>query len=281
MKDSSGNTVAGTTTFNSGDTVATFTPSSSLAAGTTYTVTVSGAQDSSGQTMTSYSYTFITSKSFPADCPCTVWPDVAPSTATDPSDSSPNNIGVEFQASENGTISGIRFYKESDDTGTHTGTLWTSTGTELATGTFTNEPTQGWAELDFSTPVSITAGTTYVASYQTQTGHYAFTSEGLSSPVTNGPLTATAGVYAYGSSNTFPTNTYLNSNFWVDVVFNPAQSSGTAPSVTSVTPVGGSSSNPVSTAPTVTFSEAVVSEHGVGRGEGLQREHGGRDDDVQ
>jgi len=42
---------------------------------------------------------------------------------------------------------------------------------------------------------------------------------GLASPVTNGPLTASTGVYAYGSSNTFPTNTYSNSNFWVDVVF--------------------------------------------------------------
>ena len=111
----------------------------------------------------------------------------------DANDTSPNNIGVQFKASQNGTISGIRFYKEPDDTGTHTGTLWTSGGTQLATGTFTSEPTQGWAELDFSTPVSVTAGTTYVASYQTQTGHYADTNEGLSSPVTNGPLTAVNG----------------------------------------------------------------------------------------
>jgi methionine-rich copper-binding protein CopC len=224
VTDSSGDTVAGTTSLDSSDTVATFTPSSQLAAGTAYTVTVSGAQNSSGQTMTSDSYTFTTSEAFDVDgqCPCTVWPDVAPSGATDPDDPSPNNIGVEFQASENGTISGIRFYKEPDDTGTHTGTLWTSGGTELATGTFTDEPTQGWAELDFSSPVAVTAGTTYVASYQTQSGHYAFTSEGLSSPVTNGPLTAVAGVYAYGSSDTFPTNTYDDSNFWVDVVFNPS-----------------------------------------------------------
>jgi hypothetical protein len=216
-----GNTVPGTTTFNNTDTVATFTPTNSLAADTTYTATISGAQDSSGQTMTTYTYTFTTSRSFPSQCPCTIWPDVAPSGASDGDDSSPNNIGVEFQAASNGTISGIRFYKEPDDTGTHTGTLWTAGGTELATGTFTNEPTEGWAELDFSTPVPVTAGTTYVASYHTGTGHYAFTSGGLASAVTNGPLTALAGggVYAYGSSNTFPTNTYDASNFWVDVVF--------------------------------------------------------------
>ena len=69
--------------------------------------------------------------------------------------------------------------------------------------------------------MSITAGTTYVASYLTTTGHYAVTSGGLSSAVTNGPLTALAngGVYAYGSSTTFPTNTYSGSNYWVDVVY--------------------------------------------------------------
>jgi len=45
--------------------------------------------------------------------------------------------------------------------------------------------------------------------------------------VTNGPLTAPAssssggnGVYAYGSSSAFPTNTFNASNYWVDVVFN-------------------------------------------------------------
>ncbi len=58
--------------------------------------------------------------------------------------------------------------------------------------------------------MAVTAGTTYVASYFTSTGHYAATQQGLASAVTNGPLTALAGggVYAYGSSNTFPTNTY-------------------------------------------------------------------------
>ena len=42
--------------------------------------------------------------------------------------------------------------------------------------------------------------------------------------MTNGPLTALAGggVYAYGSSNTFPTSTYNNNNYWVDVVYSTA-----------------------------------------------------------
>ena len=54
---------------------------------------------------------------------------------------------------------------------------------------------------------------------------------GLATAITNGPLTALAsgssggnGVYAYGSSSAFPTNSFNASNYWVDVVFNPATS---------------------------------------------------------
>ena len=61
VQDSGGNTVAGTVSFNAADTVATFTPTSSLAGGTTYTATVSGAQDGSGTPMSSpYSWSFTT-----------------------------------------------------------------------------------------------------------------------------------------------------------------------------------------------------------------------------
>jgi methionine-rich copper-binding protein CopC len=254
-----GSAVAGSASFNSTDTVDTFTPSA-LAAGTTYTATISGATDQFGQTMTTYTYTFTTSKAFDSagQCPCAIWPDVAPSGATDANDTSAVNLGVQFQAAQNGTVSGIRFYKEPDNTGTHTGTLWTASGTELATGTFTNESTEGWEELDFSTPVTVTAGTTYVASYSTTTGHYADTSGGLSSAVTNGPLTALAsgGVYAYGSAGTFPTSTYNSSNYWVDVVFQPNMS---PPTVAATTPGNSATSVPVSTAVTVTFNEAIQS----------------------
>jgi len=133
------------------------------------------------------------------------------------------NLGVQFQASSSGHVIGVRFYKETDNTGTHIGSLWSATGTLLATGTFSSETASGWQELDFTSPVAITAGTTYVVSYHTNAGHYAITSNGLSSPVTNGPLTALAsgGVYAYGSGNAFPSNTFNASNYWVDVVYGP------------------------------------------------------------
>ena len=124
-------------------------------------------------------------------------------------------------ATSAGAVTGIRFYKAVANTGTHVGSLWSSTGTLLAQGTFTNETASGWQTLTFTSPVAVTAGTTYVASYHTSAGHYAQTSGGLASPVTNGPLTALAsgGVYAYGSAETFPSSTFDAANYWVDVLY--------------------------------------------------------------
>jgi Domain of unknown function (DUF4082)/Bacterial Ig-like domain len=257
VPDSSGNPVAGTIAFTSGNTVATFTPTNPLASSTTYTATVSGAQNTSGTPMTSpFSWSFTTAG---PQCPCSIWQNGTPSGAVDANDTSAVNLGLKFQPSSSGFITGVRFYKESDNTGSHIGSLWSSTGTLLASGTFSSESASGWQEFDFSSPVAVTANTTYVASYHTNTGHYAQTSNGLASPVTNGPLTALAsgGVYTYGSSNAFPSNTFNASNYWVDVVY--SQTAGaTPPTVTAVTPTAGSTGNPVSAAPTATFSQAVV-----------------------
>jgi hypothetical protein len=222
VKDSGGTNVPGTVSFNSGNTVATFTSSSSLTAGTTYTATVSGAQNTSGTPMSS-PFTWNFSTAAVAQCPCSVWNNATPSGASDAADTSAVNLGLQFQAGSSGKIIGVRFYKEVDNTGTHVGSLWSASGTLLATGTFSNETASGWQELDFSSPVAITAGTTYVVSYHTNAGHYAFTPAGLSSAVTNGPVTALAsgGVYGYGSANAFPSASFNASNYWVDVVYSP------------------------------------------------------------
>jgi len=257
LQDSGGNQVAGTVSFNTGNTVATFTPTNSLAASTTYTATVSGAQNASGTPMSSpFIWNFTTAG---PQCPCSVWQNGTPTGASDDSDTSAVNLGLKFQASSSGFVAGVRFYRYSDNTGAHIGSLWSSTGTLLASGTFSGESASGWQELDFSSPVAITANTTYVVSYHTNAGHYAVTSNGLASAVTNGPVTALAsgGVYVYGSGNAFPSNTFNASNYWVDVVY--TQTAGaTPPTVTTVTQAAGSTGNPVSAAPTATFSQAVV-----------------------
>ena len=141
------------------------------------------------------------------------------------SDPDPNsvNLGVKFLATEGGAITGLKYYKGAGDTGTHVGSLWTSTGTLLASATFTNESASGWQYVTFDNPVSISAGTTYVASYHSN-GHYTATGNYFTSAYTNGSLATpgpAAGVYAYGASDLFPTST-SSANYWVDVLFAPS-----------------------------------------------------------
>jgi hypothetical protein len=146
----------------------------------------------------------------------------------DSGDAGSGTLGVKFTADTSGTITGIRFYKATTNTGTHIGSLWSASGTLLASATFTNETASGWQTVLFSNPVTITPGTTYVASYFAPSGHYSFTPAALYSPLDNAPLHALAsgtsgnGVYNYGSANAFPTNTYNASDYWVDVLFNPS-----------------------------------------------------------
>ena len=81
--------------------------------------------------------------------------------------------------------------------------------------------------MTFAPRCTVTAGTTYVASYYAPSGHYSVNeSYFASAATTNGPLTALAngtdganGVYRYGSSSVFPNSSYLSTNYWVDVVF--------------------------------------------------------------
>ncbi len=154
-------------------------------------------------------------------------PGATPGTITE-NDPQAVDLGVKFQASTSGEITGIRFYKGPQNTGTHIGDLWSSSGTLLASATFTNETASGWQQVNFSSPVSITAGTTYIASYEAPVGEYSADANYFANALTNGPLTAPSsaasggnGVYAYGSANPFPSSTFNATNYWVDVVFAP------------------------------------------------------------
>ena len=73
-----------------------------------------------------------------------------------------------------GQITALKFYRSASDTGTDLLDLWSSTGTKLASATFTNTAASGWQTVALATPVSISANTTYVASYHT-TGAYVAT----------------------------------------------------------------------------------------------------------
>lgn len=89
----------------------------------------------------------------PGTCPCTVWSDQQqPATLTSP-DAGSVELGVKVRASTDGYITGVRFFKGPQNTGTHTGSLWRTDGTRLATATFTNETSSGWQQVTFDPAV--------------------------------------------------------------------------------------------------------------------------------
>ncbi len=107
-------------------------------------------------------------------CPCSLWSASTTPATVDSGDPNAIELGVQFSSATSGYISGVRFYKAATNTGIHIGSLWTADGTLLAQATFTNETGSGWQQVSFSQPVAVTAGTTYVAGYHTDTGHYSF-----------------------------------------------------------------------------------------------------------
>ena len=141
-------------------------------------------------------------------------------------------LGVKFITSAPLVVEGVRIYRV--DAGDVTGTLWTASGTQLATGQFSPYAGPGWQDLIFTQPVQITPGTTYIASYLAPNAdyayeHYFFTTSAL----TVGPITAKQsiaaegnGVYCYVGQPPsecvfpFPESTYRDSNYWVTPLWN-------------------------------------------------------------
>ena len=187
---------------------------SGLAAGTAYTYRVS-ATNAVGDS----AYSNTAAGTTLAAGTITFWgPTTTPAVASD-SDTVAVELGLKFSSTSAGTITGLRYYKSSFNTGTHVGHVWSSTGQLLASATFTNESDSGWQTVMFSQAVAIAANTTYVASYNAPAGHYSSNSNYFTSAgVTSGPLTATNSVYTYGT-NVFPTSTYNNTNYWVDILY--------------------------------------------------------------
>jgi hypothetical protein len=185
------------------------------------------------------------------NCPCSLFAANAAPASTSGNDTNSLEIGVKFRADTSGQVTGARFYKLPNNTGTHTGSLWTSTGTLLATATFTGESASGWQQVNFSSPVAISANTSYVVSYHTQ-GHYAADQNYFANnTVDRGPLhvptdgqDGDVGLYSYSPNTTMPTNSWNSSNYWVDVVY----SSGSTPTPPTATPITPPAATPVPTA---------------------------------
>jgi hypothetical protein len=172
-------------------------------------------------------------------------------------------VGLRFTATSDGYISGVRFYKSVANTGVHTGALWSASGTRLASLTFANETASGWQSANFTSPVAVTAGTSYVVSYFAPNGHYSasgyhWISRGNTAPpltVAGGFSAAPAGVYS-NSASTFPTQTFGGVNYYVDAIFEVADNSPLI--VVNEWPLSGSTSVPTGVTVSAKFSKDVV-----------------------
>lgn len=233
VTDSAGDHVEGTIGVGATDATAVFTPAAALSEGTDYQVTITGATNAAGEAMTEPFRAAFRTSGVNA-CPCSLLSATSKPAISDSGDSNALTVGLRFIPSVDGTISGLRFYRDASNTGVHTGKLYTATGTEVASLTFpTTDP--GWQTASFSAPVAVTGGTTYVASVFMPDGHYSLAPQFFATSVVNGPLTGLQGTYGYGS-NAFPNASYNNSHYYVDVSFTTAVPE--APAVTSVSPDG-------------------------------------------
>ena len=138
----------------------------------------------------------------------------------------PATLGVKFRSDVSGSVTGIRFYKGAGNNGTHIGLLYSGSGTPLAQATFTSETAAGWQQVNFPSAVSIAANTTYIAAFFSTSGFaYTpdyFTSSGTDSPPLHALRSGVDGpnsVYVYAAAPQFPSSTWRDSNYWVDVLF--------------------------------------------------------------
>lgn len=129
-------------------------------------------------------------------------------------------LGTKFTASQPALIQAIRFYKTAGETGSHTGKLFSASGTLLSSVVFTGETGSGWQTAVLPSPYLIEANTVFVVSVNVNT-EYPITQNGLATSITNGFLSTVAdgnnGVFNV-NPGLFPNQSFNNSNYFVDVV---------------------------------------------------------------
>src|SRR5262249_20807232 len=128
-----------------------------------------------------------------------------------------------------GLVTGIMVYQGTPALDTGSGKLWTSSGTRLSEVNLSFDPSIGWHQAFFPTPIPIEANTTYVISYSAFGGRYAADPGYFeSASKDNGPLRAprssdAGGNGVIGAPGRFPNETSMATNYWVDVMFSDTE----------------------------------------------------------
>lgn len=192
----------------------------------------SGNKGTAGSTPASNAISVTVNTTALTICPCTVFTDAqaiqAPTTNAF-TDYAAIVLGMRFRPTENGYITGVRFYKALNNNGVHTGMLYSNSGNLLAQATFATETASGWQTVSFNTPVFVKKDTTYVVAYHSASGFYSASLYYFTASVNQPPLIGLGdgvdganGIYKYSNTPAFPDITTNQSNYWVDVVFSTA-----------------------------------------------------------
>ncbi|MFZ4519271.1 MAG: DUF4082 domain-containing protein, partial [Microthrixaceae bacterium] len=179
-------------------------------------------------------------------------------------DTKPTVLGTRFTVDVGGRVTALRFYKHRATQGPFEGTLWTGTGTRLASVKFASTTRSGWQQANLTSAVQLTAGQVYVVSYFAPYGRYASTVNGLAAErSTGGPVRALRdgdrgvnGIYSYGGGSSFPTATYRSEAYYADVVFVPGDGAAVAPTTTA--PSQQSTTTTSTTVPTTTIAPTTT-----------------------
>jgi len=245
-----------------------------VSANTSYTYTVRAYDAASNTSNLSNEATVITPAGSTSST--TIFSPTSTPALANLSDGTGMEFGLKFRSDVAGQVTGVRFYKGSNNTGTHTGSLWSASGTQLATVTFSDESASGWQQANFASPVTISADTTYVISYFSPGGNFSATwNQFASTGVSNAPLHALShsssggnGIFGYGSSSVFPTQSNNGGNYWVDVVFTPGagSSDSEAPSTPTNVSATANSATQVSLSWTASSDNVGVTGYRIYRG---------------
>lgn len=247
--------VPGSVTYDATTRTIRFLASTALAPLTRYTVTPA-AGDAMGASLgadAAWSFTTRALDTPEGTCPCTLFPPSGTPSIASAADSDAVTVGVRVIVSDAGTITGLRYYRGTANTGPHVGTLWDAAGNELGRATFADDSVQGWQIATFTSPVTVHAGQAVVASYLAPAGGYAVTAGRFAGVYTRGPLSVPANGALYSYTGGLPTSP-SSTDYGIDVVFERTTS---APVLVSATPQANATDVPVTATISARFSGSI------------------------
>ena len=165
----------------------------------------------------------------PSPATASIFAGVTPS-FVNTTDTSGYELGTHFKTTVAGSVVGLRYWKGLTAAETRTLRLWRwnggESGTELASVTVIPATgVTGWVTGNLASPVALTVGQFYTASYGKASGQsYAADNYFFTSPQTFGAFTTPtdAGVYSFLGVGAFPFGKYQSSCYYADIVFQPA-----------------------------------------------------------